>query len=124
MVYPSAIKALSSTPAKATQILFTIPFFKWDNPRNGWVLKAPFILYWEITMPITGFMITLFSIWFYVMYDEDKKAERDEARRKREKEGDAARERSRERREIAEDNEAAEALKKRYREANPEGESQ
>jgi hypothetical protein len=90
-------------------------------------LKAPFILYWEITMSMTGFLMAIFLPWFFVIFLQDRKAARKEKQENIAKEKAAERERIEGERAIAEDNDATEKLKERYNHVHamtPTGEEQ
>jgi hypothetical protein len=77
-------------------------------------LKAPFILYWEITMSMTGLLMAIFLPWFFVMWLQDRKTARKETQTNITKEKEAKKERIEGERAIAEDNDATEKLKERY----------
>jgi hypothetical protein len=96
------------------QVFFSIPFFKWENPRGTWVLKSPFILYWEITMPMTALLMVVSLWWFSAMWLQDRRAAMKEREKESNTKGAAVIERDQRERTVAEDNVAAEILRERY----------
>lgn len=76
-------------------------------------------------MPMTAFMMVVFSVWFIRMWIEDRNTAREEQRKKIDKEKEEEKEKTKEATATEENNEATEEITRRYREVRPsEGESQ
>jgi hypothetical protein len=74
------------------QILFTMPMFKWEDE---YPVQPHFATYWIFTVPITAAFVIAFSLWFMAILLNDKKEDRERAKKKQE------REKKREERELA-----------------------
>ena len=76
-------------------------------------------------MPMTAFMMVVFSIWFIRMWIEDRNTAREGQRKKIDREKEEEKERKKEVTATEENNEATEEITRRYLEVRlPEGESQ
>lgn len=50
------------------RIVFTVPMFDWGDEVVGVVKPWALRLYWKITGPITGILVTGFVIWFFMLW--------------------------------------------------------